>query len=148
VKPDPQRVLEQTTQHLLVELLPHVQPRYRQTGVGMLGALLIAVREEFDRAAARRVEENAALRALFARAASVITDAALAARLRDAAAARDASLLVPALDASNSALRELLIALHGHVESLATPAARELDAAIWRELAESTQRRKLSLDAF
>jgi hypothetical protein len=148
VKPDPQRVLEQTAQQLATEIVAAVQPRYRQAGVGMLAALLIAVREEFDRAAARRVEENAALRALFAQAAGVVADAALAARLRDAAASRDESLLVPALEASNQRLRALLIALHAQVETLTTPDARALDAAIWRELAVSTERRKLSLGAF
>ena len=148
MKPDPQRVLEQTAQNLLVDLLPSVQPRYRQAGLAISAGLLIAVREEFDRAAARRVEENAALRVLFARGASVVSDTALAARLRDAAASRDESLLVPALDASNRALRALLIALHAHVETLATPAARELDEAIWRELVASAARRKLSSGAF
>jgi hypothetical protein len=148
VKPDPQHVLEQTAQWLATDIVAAVQPRYRQAGVGILAGLLGAVREEFDRAAARRVEENAALRALFARAAEIVADAALAAQLRAAAASRDDSLLVPALDASNQTLRTLLIALHAHVETLATPAARELDAAIWRELAASTERRKLSLGAF
>ena len=109
----------------------------------MLSGLLIAVREEFDRAAARRVEENAVLRELFARGAGLATDATLASRLREAVASRDESLLVPALDASNRSLRALLIALHAHVETLATPPARELEAAIWRELAASTERVQL-----
>lgn len=148
MKPDPQRVLEQTAQHLLVDLLPNVQPRYRQAGLAISAGLLLAVREEFDRAAARRVEENAALRALFARGASVVTDAALAARLRGAAATRDESLLVPALDASNRSLRALVIELHVHVEALIAPAARELDEAIWRELVASAERRRLSSAAF
>ena len=148
MKPDPQRVLEQTALNLLVDVLPNVQPRYRQTSLGIAAGLLISVREEFDRAAARRVEENAVLRTLFARGASVVTDAALAARLREAAATRDESLLVPALDAGNRALRALLIELHAHVEALATPAARDLDAAIWRDLVASAERRKLSSGAF
>jgi hypothetical protein len=148
VKPDPQRVLELTAAQLGGEILLAVQPRYRQAGVGMLAGLLGAIREEFDRAAARRVEENAVLRALFARGAEICTDAALAAQLRAAAVTRDDSLLVPALDAANRQLRALLIALHAHAEMLATPEARELDAAIWRELAASTARRKLSLGAF
>ena len=148
MKPDPQRVLEQTALLLALDTAAAVQPRYRQAGVGMLAALLIAVREEFDRAAARRVEENAVLRELFAHGASIVADAALAARLRAAAASHDESLRVPALDASNQALRALLVALHAHVEALATPEARELDAAIWLELAASTERRKLSLGAF
>lgn len=148
MKPDPQRVLEQTVQNLLVDVLPSLQPRYRQAGLAISAGLLMSVREEFDRAAARRVEENAALRALFARGASVVTDTALAARLRAAAATRDESLLVPALDATNRELRALLIELHAQIEALATPAARELDAAIWRELVASAARRRLSSGAF
>ena len=148
MKPDPQRVLETTAQQLGLRAGDPALPRYQAAGFGILGGVLGAVREEFDRAAARSVEENAALRALFARGAEVAADAALAAQLRAAAAARDDSLLVPALDAANRQLRALLIALHAHVETLATPAARELDAEIWRELAASTARRKLSLSAF
>ncbi len=148
MKPDPTRLLEQLAASLVNDVLPNVQPRYRQANVAILAGLAAAVREEFDRAAARRVEENAELRALFAQGARIATDAALAARLREAAAARDASLLVPVLDASNRALRTLLIALHAHVETLATPAARALDEAIWAELVASAQRRKLSSGAF
>jgi hypothetical protein len=148
VKPDPQRVLEQLAQRLLTDVLPNVQPRYRQTSVAILAGLALAAREELDRAAARRVEENTALRALFTRAATVVTDAALAARLAEAAAGRDESLLVPALEASNCALRGLAIALHAHVESLATPAARALDEALWAELEAGVERRRLSSSAF
>ncbi len=148
MKPDPQRVLEQTAAQLALDVAGAVQPRYRQAAVGMLAGLLIAVREEFDRAAARRVEENAALRALCAEGAGVVAEAALADRLRVAARTRDESLRVPDLDAGNRALRALLIELHAHVETLATAEARALDAAIWRELVASTERRKLSLGAF
>jgi hypothetical protein len=148
VKPDPTRVLEQLAAQLVSDVLPNVQPRYRQASVAILAGLAAAVREEFERAAARRFEENAALRALFARGAEVATDAALAARLREAAASHDASLLVPRLDESNRALRGLLVALHAHVEMLATPEARELDEAIWRELGLSAERRRLSSGPF
>ena len=148
MKPDPTRLLEQIAHALASDVLPNVQPRYRQANVAILAGLANAVREEFDRAAARRVEENAVLRVLFERGAEVATDAALAARLREAAASRDASLLVPALDAGNRALRALLIALHAHIETQATPAARELDEAIWRELVASAERRRLSSGAF
>ena len=64
--------------------------------------------------------------------------------------------VVPELDAAIGVsaaflcggLFALLVRLHAHVETLATPAARELDAAIWRELAAGSARRKLSLGAF
>jgi hypothetical protein len=57
-------------------------------------------------------------------------------------------LLVPELEAGNRALRALLIELHAHVEGLESAEARRIEAAIWRELAASTQRRKLSLGPF
>jgi len=132
-------------QALLVEIAPAVQPAYRKASVTVHGMILFAVREEIDRAAARRVDENRALRALFAEAAPAVADAALKSRLAAAASETDASLLVPALDESNRALRALLIELHAHVETLRGDAARALEAKIWRELAASTERRKLSL---
>jgi len=145
VKPDPSHVLERVMQSLLAEIAPAVQPAYRQASVAMHAMLLGSVREEFDRAAARRAEENAALRALFADAAATLGDAGLRERLASAARTADASLRVPDLDAANLALRALLIELHAHVETLAGPEARRLEAAIWRELAASTERRKLAL---
>ncbi|HEU4427506.1 MAG TPA: hypothetical protein VFT98_02035 [Myxococcota bacterium] len=148
MKPDPQRMLEQIAATLAADVMPNVQPRYRQMNVALLAGLALAAREEFERAAARRVEENAALRALFAGAAPVVADASLAQRLREAAAASDADLRISALDASNRALRALLIELHAHVEGLATPAAHALDSAIWAELVRSAERRRLSAAPF
>ena len=148
MKPDPAHVVERVLQALLVEIAPAVQPSYRQATVTMHAMLLTSVREEMDRAAARRVEENAALRALFAEAAPAMHDATLRERLARAASACDASLRVPDLDAANQTLRALLIELHAHVEALDGPEARRIEAAIWRELAASTERRKLSLGPF
>jgi len=148
MKPDPSHVLERVMQSLLTEIAPAVQPAYRQASVAMQAMLLASIREEMDRAAARRVEENGALRALFADAAAVVRDAALCERLASAAAGEDASLRVPDLDAANVALRALLIELHAHVETLGGGDARRLEAALWRELAASTERRRLSIGPF
>jgi hypothetical protein len=148
VKPEASHALERLMQALLTEIAPAVSPPYRQASVTMQAMMLAAIREEIDRAASRRVDENRALRALFGDAAPVVTDAALQGRLAAAARSVDESLLVPALEASNRALRALLIELHAHVETLGGEAARRLEAAIWRELAASTERRKLALGPF
>jgi hypothetical protein len=148
VKPDPGHVLERVFQALLTEIAPAVQPAYRQASVTMHAMLLAAVREEWDRAAARRAEENAALRALFAQAAESVRDTALRERVESAARTQDASLRVPDLEAGNLALRGLLIELHAHVETLDATEARQIEAAIWRELVASTERRKLSIAPF
>lgn len=148
MKPEASHALERLMQALLTEIAPAVQPAYLRASVSIQAMLLLTIREELERAAARRVEENRALRALFADAAQSVSEGALRDRLTSAAASIDASLLVAELEAGNRALRALLIELHAHVESLAGPPARRIEAAIWRELAASTERRKLSLGPF
>jgi len=148
VTPSPARLFELLTQNLLGEIMPAVEPAYRQSSVATWGILVQVAGEEFERAAARRSEENAALRTLFGEAAAVVTDAELAARAAEAAAGSDASLRISDLDASNRALRQLLIDVHAHVEGLDGDAARALDDAIWRELAASTERRRIPIAPF
>jgi hypothetical protein len=148
VKPDVGTVLEVVGGKLLVEIAPAVQPSYQRTSVALTGLLLGMVREEWERSAARRIEENAALRKLFARGARVVTDSALRQKLSSAAAGSESSFLISALEQSNAALRALLIELQTHVESLASPEARALDDEIWRELVASTERRRFALSPF
>ena len=148
MKPEASHALERLMQALIGDVAPAVAPAYRQASVTVHALMVGAVREELDRAASRRVEENRALRGLFRDTAGIVADGALRARLADAAAAEDASLLVPALEASNRALRSLLVELHVHVEDLPGEAARRVEAAIWRELAASTERRKLALGPY
>ena len=148
MKPDIGRVLEVCASALMVDVAPNVTPSYRQASVFASALLLTSIREELDRIASRRVEENRALRALFADAAPGVADLALRERLAEAARGEEPSLRISALDASNAALRQLLIELHAHVESQSSPEARRIEAAIWRELAASTERRRLTLGAF
>ena len=88
------------------------------------------------------------LRRLFADALTSVTDGELAQRLQQAAKSSDPGLAVTELEAANAELRALLIDLHAHVETLDSSRAREVEAAIWRELAASTERRRLSIGAF
>ena len=148
MKPDVDGFLEVASLHLVGELSPRLPTAYEQSATGALGIVLLALREEFGRAASRRVEENAALRALFGRAVPVVADTALRTRLESAAASADPGLEIAALDGANDDLRALLIELHAHVEELDSPAARALDDAIWRELSASTERRRLSIAVF
>ena len=148
MKPDIGRVLEVMAGTLMVDVAPNVAPPYRQASVFANALLLTNIREELDRIAERRVDENRALRAIFAQAAPDIADAALRARLVEAAEAQETSLRISALDASNESLRQLAIELHAYVEAQDAPAARRIEALLWRELAASTERRKLGLNAF
>ena len=110
--------------------------------------LLQAVSEEFDRAAARRVEEITALQTLFEQAAAGVEAPELARALRDATDARadftPATLSISALDQQLQALRALLITLQIWTERCDTPQAQALGQAIWRELRRGTERRQLS----
>jgi hypothetical protein len=148
VKPDVDRLLEVGAAHLMMKTAPALGAGYEQSSTLTLAVMLLATREENERAAARRVEENAALRSLFHEALAVVEDAPLQSRLSEAASGRDESLLVSNLDRANGVLRGLLIELHAHVEELSSSAARRVETAIWRELAASTERRRLSLGPF
>ncbi len=148
MKPDLGRFLGVAASHLMTRTAPALPAGYEQSSAAALGALMIAVGEEAERAAARRVEENAALRTLFGDAAAHVERAELAGRLERAAAGSDPSLQLSDLEAANAELRALLIELHERVEALGTSEARRIDAAIWRELARSTERRKLLMGPF
>jgi hypothetical protein len=148
VKPDATKVLETTLASLAAEVAPALPPGYGQSSVGVYSMLLMGVREEFDRAAARRAEENAALRDLFRDSLAGVRDAALRERLAAAAGSTEPSLRIPELEAANQELRALLIALHEHVETLEGDAARTLEESIWNELRAQTERRRLLLALF
>lgn len=148
MKPTIGRALEVCAAALMGDIAPNVAPSYRQASVFSAAVMLISVGEELDRIAERRIHENAALREIFASAASVVADAELRTRLSQAASSQDSGLRISQLDADNDALRGLLVELHAHAEGLPGDAARELETRIWRELAASTERRRLSLGAF
>ena len=148
MKPDVPKLLEILSARFMFDVAPNVQPSYRQSSVSITGILLTMVKEETERAAARRVDENSVLRALFGRASEQVADTELRRKLGAAAASRDPSLLLSELERANAELRTLLIELHAHVEERPDAWARALDGEIWRELVASTERRRLSLAPF
>lgn len=148
MRPSVERMLEVGAVHLMTRVAPALEDGYEQSSAGVLGVLLLSVREEFERACARRVEENRALRALFDQAAPSVRDNELRQRLQQASGGNDPSLLVADLERGNAELRSLLIELHTYVEADASPEARSIEAAIWRELSLSTERRRLSMGVF
>ena len=148
MKPDLPLALQKLAATLMFQVGPQVQNDYAQRTTWMTAIMLQCMSEEWDRAAERRVEENGALRELFAHARSVVEDEALREQLAAASTSSDESFLISALDQTGSRLRSLLIDLHKHVETLSSAAAAELEAMIWSELARSTRRRALSLAPF
>jgi hypothetical protein len=142
MKPDAQDVLAYLTEQALTQIAPKVQPPYLAGTIGMIGAALAVLTEEWDRAAHRLVEENRAIRALFRKAESLSLEAGLAGELRALAGGEDDDLHIKALDAANAALRAALIRLQTAVETRDDAASKALNEAIWAELTASTVRRK------
>jgi hypothetical protein len=138
-------VLNGIARTLLMELLPQTTDAYGAQTLQLDAALAMLCAQEFDRAAARLAEENAALAGLLVDAAAVIADPTLRSALGSATAAEAGSLLVSALHERNRALRALLVRVHAQVEQLDGDAARALERRIWAELVESTRRRQLDL---
>jgi hypothetical protein len=148
VKPDVPVALQKLSMTLLTEIAPQVGVDYLQRNAALAAIMLQMAAEEFDRAAARLVEENGALRTLFGNAAPGVTDGALRARLEQAARATDPDLHVSALERANRDLRALLIELHAHVEERSDAVSKRIETAIWAELRRSTERRAFPLSPF
>lgn len=144
MRPDPQRVMYGIVAALMRDILPEVRTPFAQQTVGLTGMVLSLMAQEYDRSAARLVEENAAVIELLSRARSSLPDTALHQRI-DAAVdtVPGADLRVSALQAENDALRALLIDVQAAVEQVESDEARALDGLIWEELKESTRRRHL-----
>ena len=66
------RLLEVAAGHLMGTTAPLLGEAYEQSNVSVLGMLLLAVRHEHERAAARRVAENREWRRMFAGAGAVV----------------------------------------------------------------------------
>jgi len=148
MKPDVEVTLQLIAASLLMEIAPKISDDYTQRNSALTAMLLQIAAEEWDRAAARRVEENRAMRQLFAEAAPEIDDPDLRARLEAASGEEDESLRISDLNRGNDRLRTLLIELHAHLEEIDSDTARRIEAAIWQELRISTERQAVSVAPF
>ena len=128
---------------LLNDIAPNLTG-FRANNASMIGFVMKMIAEEFDRAAHRLVEENAAVRGLLRQAADVFGDPPLAAQAGD----QDSDLRVSVLEAENDRLRRILTDVHARCEDTDGDAARALEEAIWGELRRSVERRKVSLANF
>jgi hypothetical protein len=146
MRPDVPRVLNGVAMTLATDILREVQTPIGQQAISHAAGLLMMIGQEFDRAAARLVEENAAILALLARAQSSMDELGLQDRIaRELGEVPGQDLRVSALQAENDRLRALLIDVHATVERMDGAEADALDRLIWDELRESTRRRHLAL---
>jgi hypothetical protein len=135
-------VLRAVAESLQQQIYQGIDDEYTRSIARFAGILVGMSANWIDSAVERRVAENAALRALFADAASVVSEAALAQRLTQAAASHDPGLKISQLEIENGRLRKLLVQLHTAVELQATAAARQLDQRIWRLLSDMERARQ------
>jgi hypothetical protein len=119
------------------EIVPELTG-FRANNVAMGSAMIDMIAEEFDRAAARLFEENAAVRGLLQRGAGLVDG------IDTPEVPAKIDLRVSALEAENDRLRAALIALQAALEARDDDPARALDADIWRELARSVERRRIA----
>ena len=147
MKPEADQILNQSATQLLGMLAPLLPTGYPQGTASLLAFMMIMSAQEYERGAEIRVEENAAMRALFGELAPLIGDAGLRDRLISAAATNDASLKISALNSANYELRQLLIALQANVEGMPDATARDARQRIWQVLKASAQRRLVRLPA-
>ena len=145
MKPEVDQILGVTAGRIMDELMPLLPNQYAQGTAAIASMMLMLSAQEYDRAADIRAAENAGMRALFAELAPLVRDAALKARLEVAARSTDESLKISALDQNNYGLRDLLIALHEHVEGVDGEAARTAETRIWQALKKFADARRLSL---
>lgn len=145
MKPDVGTVMQGFFTTMLGEIAPHLNAEYSMGNIGIMSMMMFMTAEEYDRAADIRATENREMRSLFSHAATLISDKTLKTKLTRAAAEKDMSLRVKALNASNAGLCNLLIELQAHAEASDAPWARSLEARIWDYLVAATDRRKLPL---
>jgi hypothetical protein len=148
MRPEIPNVFEVFAADLMSRVMPEVTPIYHQGTISMVAIMFVIAGERWDTAASWRVEENDSLREIFRDSIDVIADRDLKERLTKLSETRDDDLRIAALTASNSAMRAAVIELHRHVESIQNRDARRIEAAIWRELSKSTERRRISTAPF
>jgi hypothetical protein len=143
VKPEVDQILNLSAGQLMAGTVPLLPNSFAQGSTGLVGILMLLSAQEYERGADIRARENADMRTLFKELSPHVGDKELKAKLEEAAASSDASLLISALDRSNAHLRKLLIAVHAYLEEQDGDAARAGEKRIWDVLRASAERRFL-----
>ncbi|HEY4668998.1 MAG TPA: hypothetical protein VIH05_04405 [Tepidiformaceae bacterium] len=145
MRPDVPRVIGGISAAIMTQILPELRTPIAIQNTTLAVGLMVMISQEFDRAAARLVEENRALRELLTDAQGILDDEPLAIRIQEAVGTgEDPDLHIPALQASNDRLRAMLIDVQARAEAADGREFDNLDERIWAELQESTRRRHLS----
>ena len=147
MRPNGEELLRGLQGSLATYILPELPSAYARSELMITTALLGIVAAQWDDAAQRLVDGNAALRALARRGADAIAgvDAGLAAELRALAQEADPSVRLSDLSAANDRLRAALGRLGVLLLERDAPALAELRAAVFDHLRQEAEARSLSL---
>jgi hypothetical protein len=140
MKPEADQILMFSALKLGAEYAPLIPAQYGQGMAQVVAALMFMSAQEYDRAADIRATENVDMRALFKLLAPQIADKELRRDLETAASAREESLRIASLNASNEHLRKLLIRLHAHLDETGADTR-----PVWDVLKAMAARRTLTL---
>ncbi len=143
MKPNVPTVMMRSFERILTDIAPHLSSEYAVGSSSVIGLMMFQTATEFERAAEIRVQENAAMRTIFADAAAVLPSGDLRTRVEEAAASQDPGLKISELDQANDALSGLLIELQAYAETVEGEEARKLETQIWDELARAAVARRL-----
>ena len=130
----PEMCLRGVLDTLQNRITPALTDSFAAETARLAGLVLTITTNGIDDAAAIRIAENAAMRALFRDAAGVVADAGLAGKLAAAGRAETSGYKLSELDRDNSQLRSLLVELHVAVEDQPGENARAAGSRIWRML--------------
>lgn len=149
MRPTGEELLRGMQDSLITHILPELQTAFAQMQVMLISALLGVVAGEWDGAAQRLVDDNAALRELARRGAEALAATGDHTELADAlgslAQGSDPSLRLSELSAANAQLRAALAQLGAVALASDRPALRELRPAILEHLQSDAEARSLSL---
>ena len=139
--PRPQQALIDLSMKLAMSIAPDTQSAYGASNAGMIAMLMQCLAQEFDRAAAVRIQDMDELTALFESLRDVPPED-LSNRIAAFLRGTVESLRIEHLNARHAQGMELLIELHAWAE---THRAEELDREIWNFLSRHADRHAYQL---
>jgi hypothetical protein len=146
MKPGLEMMLPGLAGTLALRVMPELPPESYAVGdTRLTAALLLMIAQQAEKAADILVNENVAIRRLFAQAALAPLDAAFSAQLKAAAGTTDTNLRITVLEEGNAALTSLLITLHAKIEAHSEPWAKDINQTIWQLLVKGAADRMLEL---
>ncbi len=147
MRPNGEELLRGLQGSLSTYILPELQSAYARSELMITSALLGIVAAQWDGAAQRLVDGNAALRELARRGADALAgeDAVLADELRALADDADPSVRLSDLSAANDRLRAALGRLSVLLLERDAPALVELRTALFEHLRQEAEAQSLSL---